>query len=413
MESFLSRYRNSIVLVALVFGQVIALATQVKRTDPLKPNGDKARLLRVWVIEVIAPPERFFVHLGEGTRSIWRSYVALNKTNQRNEELQGEVNRFRAERVRLYQDAMRTQQLEKLLGFKEQYVSKTVAAQVIGSSGTDSSHVIYIDKGERDGLKTELPVITPDGIVGKVKEVYSTSAQVLLLNDQQSGIGVMLEKSRRQGIMKGSLSGQLEIHYVMADEKIEPGDKVYSSGGDRIFPKGLEVGAVTGVVADKDRDGFQLIRVKPNANLFRLEEVLVVTQVDERTPAEEQQASAAEMLSSRLPGIDLKAVEAEPKTTTTGTVITPPPVRPARALAPDRFSPPGEVMRGANAAEVTTKKPAVTSNRPHLLRNPESTVAAQTGQTRPNLTEPVAAPPVVAPPAETSSTPAVANPQEH
>ncbi|MBV9669541.1 MAG: rod shape-determining protein MreC, partial [Acidobacteriales bacterium] len=253
----------------------------------------------------------------------------------------------------------RTQQLERLFGFKEQYVTKTLAAQVIYSSGTDASHILYIDKGKHDGLVPELPVITPDGIVGKVREVYENSAQVLLLNDQQSGVGVMLEKTRRQGIMKGSVSGQLEIHYIMSDEKVDPGEKVYTSGGDRIFPKGLEVGEVTKVLPDKERDGFQLIRVKPNANLFRLEEVLVVMHVDDKMPAEEQQLSPAEMLASRLPTIDKQQAQQEAKLDENGKAAAPPPVKPAKALVADRFSPPEERSAVAGGAAKPKSTPKV------------------------------------------------------
>ncbi len=279
MEAFFKRNRNAVVLVALVFAQVIALATQVKRADPRKPRHDESRLLRIWAVTAISAPERLLVRAGEGARNLWHGYIDLRRVNQHNAELQQQLDELRMEQARLQQSSRQARRLEALLSFKEQYVEQSLAAQVIGTSGTDSSHILYIDKGARDGLQAEMPVITPNGIVGKLKEVYPSSAQVLLLNDQQSGVGVILDKSRRQGIMKGSASGELEIHYVMADEKIEPGEKVYTSGGDRIFPRGLEVGQVTGVVPDKERDGFQLIRVRPNANLFRLEEVLVVTEV--------------------------------------------------------------------------------------------------------------------------------------
>ena len=349
MESILSRYRNSIVLVALVFGQMIVLATQVKRADPSNPAGDEVRLLRVWVMRGMTPFGKMLNFTGQRTRDYWHIYLSAGNALRENEQLQREVNDLRADRVRLYQEAKRTQDLERLFNFKEQYVAKTVPAQVIYSSGTEASHILYIDKGKQDGLSPELPVITPDGIVGKVREVYPHSSQVLLLNDPQSGIGVMLEKTRRQGIMKGSVSGRLEIHYIISDEQVEPGEKVYTSGGDRIFPKGLEVGQVMAVTNDGERDGFQIIRVKPNANLFRLEELLVVTQVAQRTPTEEQQLTPAQVLAGRLPGIDAAKVETEPKVDADGKVITPPPVKPAKALAPDRFSPPED--RGSRLAK--------------------------------------------------------------
>jgi rod shape-determining protein MreC len=136
----------------------------------------------------------------------------------------------------------------------------------------------------------------------------------------------------------------------MMDEKVEPGEKVYTSGGDRIFPKGLEVGQVTNILPDKERDGFQIIRVKPNANLFRLEQVLVVTEIQDKAPAEEQQESNAAMLASRLPGIDKTRVGTAPKLDAQGNPVPTAPVKPLRVLTPDRFSPPEE-HGGARSSE--------------------------------------------------------------
>jgi rod shape-determining protein MreC len=387
---FLKRYKNSILLVVLLFGQLIGLATQVKRPDPSDSSAPHTRLLRLWIIEAIAPAERLFVKTGSAVRGSWRNYIAVGQVRRENTQLHDEVNRLRLEQAHLYLQAQRAQRLETLYGFKEQYVTKTLPAQVIGSSGTDSSHIIYIDKGENSGLKPELPVMTPDGVVGKIREVYRTTAQVLLLNDQQSGVGVILDKSRRQGIMKGSANGHLEIHYIMADEQIEPGEKVYTSGGDRIFPKGLEVGVVMGVAPDKDRDGFQIIRVKPNANLFKLEEVLVVTQVDEKSPAEEQRETPAEMLASRLPSIDLKAVEKQPATADGKPAPAPPPIKPVKALAPDRFSPPDDRSGLSTADASATPKPKL-QRATQTTAQPVSATTAPKNEVKAAATQPKAA----------------------
>jgi len=380
MESFFSRYRNAVVLVAIVFVQIVALATQVKGIDPAHPEtGRRVPLLRAWLIDIITPPERLLVHGGEAVRGFWNGYVDLRRVNRSNADLQAEIDRLRLDQVRWRQEAQQARRLEALLSFKEQYITETVAAQVVGTSGTDTSHIVYIDKGDDYGLRPDLPVITPDGVVGKVHEVYAHSAQVLLLNDQQSGIGVILEKSRRQGILKGSISGMLEIHYIMSDEKIEAGEKVYTSGGDRIFPKGLEVGAVTGTAPDNERDGFQLIRVKPNANLFRLEEVLVVTKVADAVPTDDQE-TPAQMLARRLPGIDTAAVSADSaENQPDKKTAQPPPVRPLKALQPDRFSPPEEsASRGAgplnsDADPVKKRKP---KNAAPIIPKPEASAAA-------------------------------------
>ena len=205
--------------------------------------------------------------------------------------------------ARLSEDAIQAQRLQSLLGFKEQFISKTVAAQVIGSSGSDLSRSIYIDKGENAGLKPDMAVITAGGIVGKVWLVYPSTSLVLMINDQSSGVGVFLEKSRLQGVLRGTPNGELILERVMNDEQVAPGDVVLSSGGDQIFPKGLPVGTVS--KAGPGREMFLNVKVNPAADLSRLEEVLVVTQKEEREAVAEggTKMRAADILARRLPSV--------------------------------------------------------------------------------------------------------------
>src|SRR5947209_10943912 len=98
------------------------------------------------------------------------------------------------------QDDDQAHRLQSLLGFKEQFIAKTLAAQVIGSSGSEQSRTVYLDKGTRDGVQPDMAVISASGVVGKVTAVYKNTSQVLLINDQQSGVGVILEQSRLQGV---------------------------------------------------------------------------------------------------------------------------------------------------------------------------------------------------------------------
>ena len=126
--------------------------------------------------------------------------------------------------MRLIEDAQQARRLQALLGFKEQYIAKTVAAQVIGSSGSEQSRSIYIDKGERRRHRARTwPVITADGIVGKVLRCFDSTSQVLLINDQTSGVGAILEKSRLQGVVRGTPAGEVILENVMADEAVRPG----------------------------------------------------------------------------------------------------------------------------------------------------------------------------------------------
>ena len=129
--------------------------------------------------------------------------------------------------------------------------------------------------------------------MGKVRDVFPHTAQVLAVNDPTSGAGVILETTRIRGILKGDAVGRLEVVGVMADQRIQPGEKVLTAGGDLIFPRGLPVGVVEKVVRDPDRDGLMDIFVNPAAHLERLDEVLVITSTEPRFSPEEQQDIAA------------------------------------------------------------------------------------------------------------------------
>jgi rod shape-determining protein MreC len=341
MENFFGRYKNPLVLMAVLFIQVIALATQVKSRGGA-PEGPL--LIRVWTVSAVTPFERGFIATGHFFRNIWYSYVDLRDVRRQNRDLQEELGRIRLENARLKTDVEQNRRLQALLDFKEKYVGKTVAAQVIGSGGSEQSHVVYIDK--HDGIKAGMPVITPDGIVGKIKEVYPLSAQVQLINDHDSGAGVILENSRLQGVLRGSDLGELRVDDIMADEKVEVGERVITSGGDRIYPKGLPVGTVTKVSQDNDAGPFLTIKIKPAADLNRLEELLVVTSMTEETPSAssaEAPRRAADILAQRLPSV--------PKPTPT----------PTKTAKPSTSPGPGGLAGASAGADGIDKKKVVST----------------------------------------------------
>lgn len=353
MENFFVRYKNPLVLMAVLFIQVVVLATQVKRAESARAanGGGGTRLIRVWSVNAFTPVEKTLVSTGHFFRNGWHNYADLRGIRQQNRELQDEVSRLQMEQVRLKQDADAARRLQALLDFKEQYISKTVAAQVIGTSGTEQSRVIYIDKGKRSGIKTDMPVITPDGIVGKIKEVFDFSSQVLLISDHDSGAGVILEKTRLQGIVKGTSIGELQINDIMSDENVEAGEHVVTSGGDRIYPKGLAVGTVSNSVPDHDNDPFLVIKIKPATDLRRLEEVLVVTEISEKAApltAGSTPVRAADILAQRLPSVP-KPDDSKTPGAATGT--------PAAHTPPT----PGDKTKNPAAAGVDQKKEAGTA----------------------------------------------------
>src|SRR5437764_3647808 len=219
MESVLSRYRNLIILVGVLFLQVLGLAMQVKRGNDTQDT----RLIRIWAVGAMSPLERSLVWARNGTGILWHNYFYLRGVRAENRQLKEQIEQMRLEQVRLSEDAAQARRLQTLLAFKEQFISRTVAAQVIGSSGSDLSRIVYIDKGENAGIERDMAVMTSDGIVGKVLLVYPSVSQVLVINDQSSGVGALLEKTGLQGVLRGAASGEVALERVMSHAQVSVG----------------------------------------------------------------------------------------------------------------------------------------------------------------------------------------------
>ena len=397
MESVLGRYRNLTILIGILFLQVLGLAVQVKRSS----ENESSRLIRIWAVNAVTPFEKGIVWVQHSSSNLWHSYFYLRGVRQENRDLKQQIQQMEIERVRLSEDANQARRLQALLGFKEQFISKTIAAQVIGSSGSEQSRSVYIDKGSNAGLKPDMAVITGDGVVGKTLRVFQSTSQVLLVNDQTSGVGAILEKSRLQGILRGTPAGEIVLEKVMSDEPVQPGDRVLTSGGDQIFPKGLPVGTVTKIArSSPGSELFLNIRVKPTADLSRLEEVLVITQQEERVPVASETATplrAADVLAERLPSVPPKPAPPTPKpASATGSATTG--AKPAAAAATPQ--PPVTKAAGGNATKVVNtaaprQNPPGSANTPrepaaNAAGSPPSTTPAPQPQPEQPATQPPA-----------------------
>src|SRR5271166_5084656 len=152
MENLISRYRNVTILAALLIGQVLGLAMQVKRST----ENRSTRLIRVWAVDAVTPLEKGIVGLQDGASNLWHNYFYLRGVRQENRDLKQKIQQLEIEQVRLNQDAEQAHRLQSLLAFKEQFIAQTVAAQVIGSSGSEQSRSVYIDKGAHEGIKVDM-----------------------------------------------------------------------------------------------------------------------------------------------------------------------------------------------------------------------------------------------------------------
>jgi rod shape-determining protein MreC len=385
MDTFLGRFKNLIVLAAILFAQVIGLAVQVRRPS----DEGQTRLIRVWAISAVTPIETAVVHSQQWVQNIFKNYAYLRGVRRENRELRAQIEQMKIQQTRMDEDARMARRVQALLGFKEQYVESTIAAQVIGTSGSEQSRVLYIDKGANEGIKNDMAVITPTGIVGKVVQVADNWSQVLPINDQFSGVGAALKDSRLQGILKGTPNGATTLQYIMSDERVVPGEEVITSGGDRIFPKGLPVGKVATVQPGKDL--FLNIRVVPAARLDQVEEVLVVTKITEKMPDTKDLGPlrASDILAERLPSVPNKAEvdaagnakpgsgNAAPGTAAAGT---------ATGTAADAHSAATGTVTKPASSTAATRPPsgaASTTKPPTTTTNPRPTTAGGAGAAKP------------------------------
>jgi rod shape-determining protein MreC len=287
MDTLFSRYRNAVVLVAALFLQLVLLAFQIKRDKDVP-------LIRIWAVGAITPVEKLVSSGVRGVYGVWHNYADLRQARQESQGLLEEVSRLKLERHRLLEEVAEARRLRALVQFRDLTPSVTVAARVIGSSASETSRALFLDKGSESGIRPNMAVITPDGIVGKVHRVFRGSAQVLVITDPDSGVGAelgaLLQSSRVHGALRGYGGFFCQLRYIANDEKVEPGDLVVTSGEDRIYPRGLPIGLVTSA---KNGPVFKEIMVQPLARLNRLEEVLVVTRgADQEIPARPEPAPA-------------------------------------------------------------------------------------------------------------------------
>jgi rod shape-determining protein MreC len=267
MVAIPSRHKSLVLLAVVIVLQVLLLAVQIKRDS-------QGRLIRVWTVGAFSPFERAGAHGVGSVRGFWSHYFALQNTSRENERLHNENDQLKLQVMQLQSKAAEADRLAALLEFRKSHQNvPMLGARVIGASANSASQSIYLDRGERDGIRKNMGVITPDGIIGKVIESYANTAQVLLLTDRESGVGAMFASTRNQGPVAGTGEPLLQMKYIANDDTVDLGERIVTSGMDRIFPRDLPVGTVAEV---KPGNPFKQIRVKPSANLERLEEVIVL-----------------------------------------------------------------------------------------------------------------------------------------
>ena len=224
----------------MIFAQLILLAWQVKSDSDVP-------LVRVWAVTAVAPVASTIEGLRNGTTGFFSNYFELRNAREQSRQLRTEVDRLRVENQLLKNELGSAQRAESLAGFQARNPSKMIGARVIGATPGMGTRSVLIDRGTQSGVRRGMAVVTPDGIVGTVIAVFPFASQVRSVTDPGFAAGVESQKNHVHGVLKGLGTSSARVDFVPTGQKVEDGEMFFTSGEDRIFPKGLPVGKVTSV----------------------------------------------------------------------------------------------------------------------------------------------------------------------
>lgn len=208
-------------------------------------------------------------------RNTWQAYFMLISTAQENARLKKELQQSNARSSQWYETELSNIRLRRLLDFKISLESPSVAAEVIGMDPSPWYRAVIINKGSSDGVRRGLPVGTPEGIAGQVIDVSAAYAKVMLITDRNSAVDALVQRTRARGIIKGESTNSCVFQYALRKDEVNIGDKIVASGLDGVFPKGMPIGEVSGVVR-RAAGIFQEVSVIPYADFEKIEEMLVL-----------------------------------------------------------------------------------------------------------------------------------------
>ncbi len=255
-------------LLIVLTGHLLVISSQLQ-------NNTSTPLLRAWTMEFILPFLKTTITSTRLLSNAWKSYVQIRFDKQQFENLKKQQAIYRQTLINYEEQLRKIKRINLLTQIQVTLKSSSVKASVIGGDGSSGYRSRVLDKGSNTGIKKNSAVINLDGIVGRILHVSYNSSVVQLISDLDSGVGVLLEKSRAQGVLKGIGEQIAYVDYVSINEKTVPGERVLTSGLDQIYPKGLLVGIV--LSAKKERGTLQQIEVSLSSQMQKLEEVLILT----------------------------------------------------------------------------------------------------------------------------------------
>ena len=254
-------------LVAVVLGHVLLVSAQV--ATPAGPS-----LLRTTAVAVVTEFQEASWVVAGALQSIWEGYAALRGAHAESARLTGENTDLRVQLQQARAEAAAAGQLRALLELRPRLPWRTTGAEVVAGSLSPDYRTITIDKGLRDGVLRDMPVMSADGVLGRVALPAGDTATVQLIIDRSAAVAVRTERTRSEGIALGNGDDTLRLEYLSATADLAEGDTVVTAGIDGVYPAGLAVGRVERV--ERSGTAYRRVTVRPFADFSRLETVLVL-----------------------------------------------------------------------------------------------------------------------------------------
>ncbi|MFO7691568.1 MAG: rod shape-determining protein MreC [Vicinamibacterales bacterium] len=254
-------------LVAVVLGHVLLISAQVAT-----PDGPS--LLRTTAVVVVTEFQEASWVVAGAIQSIWEGYAALRGVHEENVRLTGETTALRVQLQQARAEAAAAAQLRALLELGPRLPWRTTGAQVVAGSLSPDYRAMTIDKGLRDGVSRDMPVMSAAGVLGRVALPAADTATVQLIIDRSAAVAVRTERTRSEGIALGNGDDTLRLEYLSATADLAEGDTVVTAGIDGVYPPGLAVGRIERV--EKSGTAFRRVTIRPFADFSRLETVLVL-----------------------------------------------------------------------------------------------------------------------------------------
>ena len=263
--------RRPTLLFIVVLSLLFVLMSASRRTRYI---GETRTLFERSVMTIFSPVPKMVNWIGGSVEDMYHGYLDMRRAVNQNLQLNRKIAALTTENLKLRQSESDLRRLRSLLGYSEQFSMNTSMAHTIMLDTSGRFKAIIIDRGSADGVEVNDAIVNANGLIGRVVLTTNDLAKVQLVTDANCSVGALIERTRRQGVLRGNGLGGAEMHDVPSLSDVQVGDRVLTAGIDGIYPKGIPVGTIA--KAEQGQDLFKQIQVKPLVDFGSIEEVIVI-----------------------------------------------------------------------------------------------------------------------------------------